>query len=167
MASRDNYSVIGNDIEELKRSLNFLLQRLADRMDKIEGIRGTPTFSSSVDMSSNQINSLAAPTEDDDAARKTDAPGQGLESTDSPTFAGLTVNGTITLADAVNIALNTSTGTKIGTSTGQKVGFLNATPVARQSKISDPSGGATVDSQARTAINSIIDALEAFGFTAP
>lgn len=30
-----------------------------------------------------------------------------------------------------------------------------------QTAISDPSGGSTVDSEARTAINSIIDALEA------
>lgn len=37
------------------------------------------------------------------------------------------------------------------------------TPVA---KINDPSGGATTDSQARTAINAIIDALEAFGISA-
>lgn len=34
------------------------------------------------------------------------------------------------------------------------------------SKINDPSGGTTVDAEARTAINAIIDALEAFGISA-
>lgn len=33
-------------------------------------------------------------------------------------------------------------------------------------KINDPAGGATVDAEARTAINAIIDALEAFGISA-
>ena len=33
-------------------------------------------------------------------------------------------------------------------------------------KIADPTGGATTDTQARTAINQIIDALEAFGISA-
>lgn len=39
---------------------------------------------------------------------------------------------TLTLVDAYNIAVNTSTGTKIGTATTQKIGFFNATPVAQQ-----------------------------------
>lgn len=34
-----------------------------------------------------------------------------------------------TLAEAVNIALGTTTGTKIGTATSQKLGFFNATPI--------------------------------------
>lgn len=40
------------------------------------------------------------------------------------------------------------------------------TAVTTQAHIADPSTGATVDSQARTAINSILDVLEAFGLTA-
>ena len=43
---------------------------------------------------------------------------------------------------------------------------INKTPIGVQSTIADPSGGATIDSQARTAINSIIDVLQAFGFIA-
>jgi len=44
-------------------------------------------------------------------------------------------------------------------------GIGGVTPSAQKTKIADPSGGGTQDAEARTAINSIIDALEAFGFT--
>jgi hypothetical protein len=40
-------------------------------------------------------------------------------------------NQDLVMADAQNIILNTSTGTKIGTSTSQKLGFFNATPVVQ------------------------------------
>jgi len=39
---------------------------------------------------------------------------------------------TATLLDAVNLAFETTTGTKIGTSDTQKIGFWNATPVVKQ-----------------------------------
>ena len=42
--------------------------------------------------------------------------------------ASLTFNG-MTITDATNIVLNTTTGTKIGTAVGQKLGFWNVTPV--------------------------------------
>lgn len=70
------------------------------------------------------------------------------------------------LLDGQNIQVATGTGTKIGTTTGQKLGFFNATPVVQQASIADPTGGATVDAEARTAINSILDVLDVFGFTA-
>ena len=43
----------------------------------------------------------------------------------------------LTLGDAVDIALNTSTGTKIGTATGQKLGFWNVTTVIQPSAIAN------------------------------
>ncbi len=48
-----------------------------------------------------------------------------------------------------------------------KVGFW-VDPVSQQATINDPSGGggAGVDSSARTAINSLIDVLQKFGFIA-
>lgn len=49
---------------------------------------------------------------------------------------------------------------------GTTVGLYSVTPAAQGTKINDPSGGATVDAEARTAINAIIDALEAIGITA-
>jgi hypothetical protein len=49
------------------------------------------------------------------------------------TFGGaLTANGGLTLGDAKNIAVGTTTGTQIGTAANQKLGFLGVTPVVRQ-----------------------------------
>lgn len=49
---------------------------------------------------------------------------------------------------------------------GTGVGFFAATPVAQQAHVNDPSGGATVDAEARTAVNSILDILQAYGLMA-
>lgn len=68
--------------------------------------------------------------------------------------------------DGRAIIVGRSNGLKIATETDQKLGFFNTTPVVQQAKINDPSGGATSDTQARTAINEIINVLEALGFTA-
>ena len=43
----------------------------------------------------------------------------------------------ITIGDAVNVVLNTSTGTKIGTATSQKLAFFNSTPVVQQRAIAN------------------------------
>lgn len=78
---------------------------------------------------------------------------------------GITTASPVTLSD-VNIVLGTSTGTKIGTATTQKLGFWNATPVVQQSHIADPSGGATQDAEARTAIAAINALCATLGLTA-
>jgi len=44
-----------------------------------------------------------------------------------------------------------------------ELGFFSVTPIAQKDHISDPSGGTTTDSQARTAIGSILVVLESFG----
>ncbi len=62
----------------------------------------------------------------DDASAAAQRTTLGVGTADTPTFGGLTI------ADAGNIVLNTTTGTKIGTATGQKMGFYNATPVIQQ-----------------------------------
>jgi len=83
-----------------------------------------------------------------------------IESTKNVTFAG-----TIT-ANATSIITDTTTGLKIGSAAAQKVAFHNATPVVQAAHIADPSGGATVDSQSRAAINAILVVLENKGLTA-
>ena len=49
---------------------------------------------------------------------------------ETQTLAAKTFSG-FTMADATDIVLNTTTGTKIGTATSQKLGFYNATPVVQ------------------------------------
>jgi hypothetical protein len=39
--------------------------------------------------------------------------------------------GNVTIADGINVVLNTTTGTKMGTATTQKLGFWNATPIVQ------------------------------------
>jgi len=47
-----------------------------------------------------------------------------------------------------------------------QMGLYGVTPVVQATKISDPSGGGTIDAESRTAINAIIDALEGLGVSA-
>lgn len=72
----------------------------------------------------------------------------------------------LNMADAKNIILNTGTGTKIGTATTQKLAFYNATPIVQGASIADASGGAVIDAEARTAINTLISRIEALGLIA-
>lgn len=66
-------------------------------------------------------------------------------------------NNKIVLNNNIEIGKN---GTKFGTSTSDKIAFFGGTPVDQPAAVSDPSGGATVDSQARTAIIAVIDRLQ-------
>lgn len=67
----------------------------------------------------------------------------------------------LTMADAANIAVNTTTGTQFATATGQKIAFHGATAIIQGTIVADPSGGATVDAEARTAIIALIDRFSA------
>lgn len=58
----------------------------------------------------------------------------------------------MTFSDAINIAFNTSTGTKIGTGTTQKIGFWNATPVGQYST-TGTTAGFTANASANTLFN--------------
>ena len=42
--SRENYQLRAQDLSSLLNELNFIFSRIADRLDKIEGIRGTSTI---------------------------------------------------------------------------------------------------------------------------
>lgn len=72
----------------------------------------------------------------------------------------------LTMSDATNIILNATTGTQIGTATSQKLGFYGATPVVQGASVADATGGATVDAEARAAINALISRIEATGLIA-
>ena len=65
-----------------------------------------------------------------------------------------------------NMQFSTNTGTKIGTGTDQLMGFYNVTPVDQPATVTDPSGGATVDAESRTAIIAVIDRLQELGLIA-
>jgi hypothetical protein len=71
-------------------------------------------------------------------------------------------DGTLTIADACNIAVNATTGTKIGTAASQKIGLWNATPVVQRSHIADATNATDVITRA----NAIILALEQVGILA-
>ncbi len=64
--------------------------------------------------------------------------------------------------DGRRIIMGKSTGLQIGTSTNQILGFFQE-GVVQQGPISDASGGLTVDTQARAAINTLLDDLRGYG----
>lgn len=77
----------------------------------------------------------------------------------------LSVLGDISILDE-DLIFGTTTGTKIGTATTQKIGFWNVTPVVQQAHIADPTAGAVIDAEARTAIDSILAQLATTGMQA-
>lgn len=76
----------------------------------------------------------------------------------SPTISG----GTITLADAVNIAVDATTGTKIGTATSQKIGFFDKTPVVQPTAVAD----ATTAVDVITQFNALLTRMRNLGLIA-
>ncbi len=71
-----------------------------------------------------------------------------------------------TLINGADFSLGSTTGTKWGTATGQKQAWWNATPVTQPAHIADASGGATVDTEARAAINALLAQHAALGLQA-
>ena len=69
----------------------------------------------------------------------------------------------IELVDAINFRFNGITGTKIGTDTSQKLSFYGVTPIVQPTAVTAPSGGTVIDTQARTAINSLITQFHNLG----
>lgn len=72
----------------------------------------------------------------------------------------------IILPAGKNLTFATATGTKIGTAANQLLSFYGATPVDQPATVSDPTGGTTIDAEARTAIIAIIDRLQELGVIA-
>jgi len=71
------------------------------------------------------------------------------------------INLTVDDADATYGAINIATG-----GGAQRVGFFGVTAVVQQANITNPTGGAVIDTQARTAIDAILAMLEAYGISA-
>lgn len=69
----------------------------------------------------------------------------------------------IVLQNGVDFIGSGDKGNRLGTSASEKWSFFGATPIVRPSAITPPSGGGTQDSQARTAINSLITTLQTLG----
>jgi hypothetical protein len=85
--------------------------------------------------------------------------------TNFSTFAGasVVVSSTVaTLKDTLDIAVGTTTGTKIGTATTQKIGFFNATPVVQQAAVADATDAATVITQ----LNALLGRMRTLGLIA-
>ena len=57
-------------------------------------------------------------------------------------------------------------GLKIGSAITSLLGFYGVTPVDQPATVADPTGGATVDAEARTAIIALIDRLQEIGLIA-
>ena len=74
----------------------------------------------------------------------------------------LVIQDKLTLTNTSSLDLSSTQQLKIGGS-GSTVGFYGVTPVAKPATIAAPSGGATVDTQSRAAISSIITTLQSLG----
>ena len=57
-------------------------------------------------------------------------------------------------------------GLNIGDAATALLGFYGATPVDQPATVTDPTGGGTIDAEARTAIEAIIDRLQELGLIA-
>jgi hypothetical protein len=84
--------------------------------------------------------------------------------TGSPATERLSISATglFTIADALNIAVGTTTGTKIGTATTQKLGFYNATPVVQPTAVADATDAASVITQ----LNALLSRMRTLGLIA-
>jgi hypothetical protein len=85
----------------------------------------------------------------------------GLQ-TDGTTRLTIGASGGLTLADANDVAVGTTTGTKIGTATSQKLGFWNATPIVQ------PTTAVSAATVAATGTGDVVAASTTFdGYTMP
>jgi len=93
----------------------------------------------------------------------------------SNTYTSTTSYERLEIAWDTNVAtINTTAGSAGGTKRGLQIcsaatdelGFFGATPVDQPATVADPSGGGTVDTEARAAIAAVIDRLQELGLIA-
>jgi hypothetical protein len=82
--------------------------------------------------------------------------------TDGVTRLTIGTAGLFTIADALDIAVGTTTGTKIGTATTQKLAFWNATPVVQPTAVADATDAASVITQ----LNALLSRMRTLGLIA-
>lgn len=80
------------------------------------------------------------------------------------TIAGSNSNGNTYINSSATLSLLINDGAKMSINT-TGIGFYSATPVARAAAITAPTGGATVDTECRAAVASIITAIKNIGIT--
>ena len=71
-----------------------------------------------------------------------------------------------TIQTTAGSAGGTKRGLQIGGASTDELGFFGATPVDQPATVADPSGGSTVDTEARAAIAAVIDRLQELGLIA-
>lgn len=71
-----------------------------------------------------------------------------------------------TIETEAGSAGGTLRGLKIGGASTSLLGFYGSTPVDQPATVADPSGGSTVDTQARAAVSAVIDRLQELGLIA-
>jgi hypothetical protein len=72
----------------------------------------------------------------------------------------------IQILDNLNIQLGRRNGTSIGMAADQLLSVYGVTPVNQGDAITNPSGGLTVDSEARNALTSLLNRIRDFGIIA-
>ena len=99
MSSREGYRINGSTVEEITRSLSFHLASIANRLDRIEGIRGLSTVESDLDLTGHTI------------LNGTNIPTQSLDPADNPEFSGLTISsGVIKITDSNGTVIHQMSG---------------------------------------------------------
>ena len=72
----------------------------------------------------------------------------------------------IELSEGYDLKTGTTTGSKIGRGATEKLGLWGATPVVQPTAVTDASGGATIDAEARTALNALLARCRTIGLIA-
>jgi hypothetical protein len=65
-----------------------------------------------------------------------------------------------------NIITAGATGTKIGTAATQRLGFWGKSPAVQPAAVSNPTGGATIDTEMRTSYGTLLSRLRVIGIIA-
>lgn len=122
----------------------YVYESATDTLTFRAGGAGTETYFTIGPSNSLQLGGVAVPT---------------VSSSD--TLSNKTLNG-VTIADATNIVLGSTTGTKIATSASQKLGFFNATPVVQPTAVANATNSVDVITQ----VNALLSRMRSLGLIA-